>query len=154
MTQDRGARGGTFYGEMDRCIENQGWTTACTVKIIVCPNVMITARMQERIAQIKRVRAGSPAIVDWPIVARTCILKTFFVLFPDAILSSSGVALLSLSFVFVFFASILAEAPSFIRGSICMHPDSHMQLTIPGWTLDISLCENSSNVSQPIDRVG
>ena len=28
MTQDGGARSGMFYGEMDRCRENQGWTTA------------------------------------------------------------------------------------------------------------------------------
>ena len=28
MTRDGGTRGGTFYGEMDRCRENQGGTTA------------------------------------------------------------------------------------------------------------------------------
>ena len=33
MAQDRGTRGGTFHGEMDRCRESQGWTmtTACSV---------------------------------------------------------------------------------------------------------------------------
>ena len=30
MAQDGGTRGGTFYGEMDRCRESQGWTTACS----------------------------------------------------------------------------------------------------------------------------
>ena len=29
MAQDDGTRGGTFHGEMDRCRESQGWTTAC-----------------------------------------------------------------------------------------------------------------------------
>ena len=28
MAQDGGTRGGTFHGEMDRCRESQGWTTA------------------------------------------------------------------------------------------------------------------------------
>ena len=30
MAQDGGTRGGTFHGEMDRCSESQGWTTACS----------------------------------------------------------------------------------------------------------------------------
>ena len=30
MAQNGRTRGGTFYGEMDRCRENQGWTTACS----------------------------------------------------------------------------------------------------------------------------
>ena len=29
MAQNGRTRGGTFHGEMDRCRENQGWTTAC-----------------------------------------------------------------------------------------------------------------------------
>ena len=29
MAQNRGTRGGTFHGEMDRCRGSQGWTTAC-----------------------------------------------------------------------------------------------------------------------------
>ena len=29
MAQDGGTRGGTFHGEMDRCGESLGWTTAC-----------------------------------------------------------------------------------------------------------------------------
>ena len=28
MVQESGTRGGTFHGEMDRCRESQGWTTA------------------------------------------------------------------------------------------------------------------------------
>ena len=28
--QNGGTRGGTFHGEMSRCRENQGWTTACS----------------------------------------------------------------------------------------------------------------------------
>ena len=30
MAQDGGTRSGTFHGEMDRCRESQGWTTACS----------------------------------------------------------------------------------------------------------------------------
>ena len=29
MKQDDRTMGGTFHGEMDRCRERQGWTTAC-----------------------------------------------------------------------------------------------------------------------------
>ena len=58
MAQDGGTRGGTFHGEMDRCRESQGWTRHA----IVCPNV--TGKTKERIAQSKRARAGSLAIID------------------------------------------------------------------------------------------
>ena len=37
----------------------------------------MTGRTKKRIAQSKRVRAGSLAIVDQPRVARTCILRAF-----------------------------------------------------------------------------
>ena len=30
MSQDGRTRGGPFHGEMDRCRESQGWTTACS----------------------------------------------------------------------------------------------------------------------------
>ena len=30
MAQNGRTRGGTFHGEMDRCRESQGWTTACS----------------------------------------------------------------------------------------------------------------------------
>ena len=30
MAQDGGERGGRFHGELDRCRESQGWTTACS----------------------------------------------------------------------------------------------------------------------------
>ena len=30
MAQDDRAMGGKFHGEMDRCRESQGWTTACS----------------------------------------------------------------------------------------------------------------------------
>ena len=42
---------------------------------VVCPNV--TGRTKKRIAQSKRARAGSLALVDKPQVARTCILRAF-----------------------------------------------------------------------------
>ena len=43
----------------------------------VCPSVIMTGRTEETIAQTKRARAGSLAIVDYPQVARTCILRAF-----------------------------------------------------------------------------
>ena len=30
MAQDGGTTGGTFHGEIDRCRESRGWTTACS----------------------------------------------------------------------------------------------------------------------------
>ena len=42
---------------------------------VVCPNV--TVRTKERVAQSKRARAGSLALVSSPQVARTCILRAF-----------------------------------------------------------------------------
>ena len=42
---------------------------------VVCPNV--TGRTKKRIAQRKRARAGSLALVDYPQVARTYILRAF-----------------------------------------------------------------------------
>ena len=57
---------------------------------VVCPNV--TGRTKERIAQSKRARTGSLAIVNKPQVARICILQA------NVVLSFSGV-----TFVFVLF---------------------------------------------------
>ena len=59
MAQNGRTRGGTFHREMDRCRENQSWTTAY---IVVCPNV--TGRTKEKISQSKRARAGSLPLVD------------------------------------------------------------------------------------------
>ena len=59
MAKNGGTRGGTFHGEMGRCRESQGWTTRHAV---VCPNA--TGRTKQRIAQSKRARAGSLALVD------------------------------------------------------------------------------------------
>ena len=71
MAQNGRTRGGTFHGEMDRCRESQGWTTACSGM----PER--DGKDKERIAQSKRARAGSLALVDKPQVARTCILRAF-----------------------------------------------------------------------------
>ena len=43
---------------------------------VVGPNM--TGRTKEKIAQSKRAHAGSLAIVVWPEVARTCILRALF----------------------------------------------------------------------------
>ena len=57
---------------------------AVLLHAVVCLNV--TGGTKERIAQSKRARAGSLAIVDWPQVAQTCILQA------DVVLYFSGVS--------------------------------------------------------------
>ena len=59
MTQNGKIRGGTFHDEMDSCREK---AKAGQRHAVVCPNV--TGRTKERIAQSKRARAGSLALVD------------------------------------------------------------------------------------------
>ena len=59
MAQDGGTRCGTFYDEMDRCRESEGWTTACSRT----PE-RDRKEQGEDIAQSKRARAGSLAIVN------------------------------------------------------------------------------------------
>ena len=58
---------------------------------VVCPNV--TGRTKKRIAQSKRARAGSLALIDKLQVARTCILQA------DIVLSFSGVTFALFCFV-------------------------------------------------------
>ena len=82
MAQDGGTKGGTFHGEMGRCRKAR----AGQRHAVVCPN--LTRRTKERIAQSKRVCAGSLVIDNKPQVVRTCILRVF--LFADAILPFSG----------------------------------------------------------------
>ena len=65
---------------------------------VACPNV--TGRTKQRIAQSKRARAGSPAIVDLPYVARTCILRA------DVVLSFTLVTFVLFCFIFVFLISL------------------------------------------------
>ena len=57
MAQNGRTRGGTFHGKMDRCSK----TKAGLRHAVVCPNV--TGRTKERIAQSKRARAGSLALL-------------------------------------------------------------------------------------------
>ena len=59
MEQNGRIRDGTFHDEMDRCRENQRWTTACSGM----PE-RDGQDQEKRIAQIKRARAGSLALVD------------------------------------------------------------------------------------------
>ena len=58
LAQDGGTRGGTFHGELI-AVEK---VRARIRHAVVCPNV--TGRTKERIAQSKRARAGSLAVVD------------------------------------------------------------------------------------------
>ena len=56
----RTAEQGEDHSETDRCGKSQGWTTASSNM----PEPDVTGRAKERIAQSKRNRAGSLAIVD------------------------------------------------------------------------------------------
>ena len=60
MAQNNGrTRGGTFHGEIDRCRENQGWTTACSGM----PERDGKKNQEQDIAQSKRAHlAGSLAL--------------------------------------------------------------------------------------------
>ena len=136
LAQDGGTRGGTFHGEMDRCRESHGWTTACSS---ICPNV--TRRAKERIAQSKRARAGSLAIVDKLKAARTLYPPGIW--FADIdVMSFSGVTLfvlyVSFSRLFVFTEEAAALRSIVFRSSICMRSDSHTQL--PNNTLCVLFC--------------
>ena len=71
MTQNGGTRGGTFHAKWIAAEEAR----AGLRHVIVCPNV--TGRTKKRIAQSKRTRARSLALVDQPQVTRTCILRAF-----------------------------------------------------------------------------
>ena len=57
-TAEQGQRGGTFYGEMDRCRESSTGLRHA----VVCPNVAI--RTKERTAQSRRARVSSLVKVD------------------------------------------------------------------------------------------
>ncbi|CAN0193916.1 unnamed protein product, partial [Ascophyllum nodosum] len=65
---------------------------------VICPSV--TGRAKERIAQSKRARAGSLAIIDQPQVTRTYILRA------DVVLSFSGATFVLFCLVFVFLISL------------------------------------------------
>ena len=88
----------------------------------VCPNV--TGRTKkERTTQSKRTRAGSLAIriVDWPKVARTCILRAFLFLKKNLNASKCFVSFLCLVlFRFRIFLLSLNPRPS-VQSSFGMH---------------------------------
>ena len=92
MAQNGRKRGGTFHGEMDRCRENQGWTTACSGM----PER--DEKNQKRIAQSKRARYG--ANLYPPGVWFADALAFFF----------SGVTFVLFCFVFRLYAFVEAAA--------------------------------------------
>ena len=84
---------------------NIEWQNGSLQKIrhaVVCPNV--TVRTKERIAQSKRARAGSLAVVDQPQVARTCDLRVFGLQISFS--SFSGVTFVLFCIIFVFMLSL------------------------------------------------
>ena len=87
MAQNGGTRGGTFHGEMDRCRESQGWTTACS-------------RMPEREGKYQEEdspkQAGSSGANLYPPG----------VWFADVMTSFSGVTFVLFCFVFVLMLSL------------------------------------------------
>ena len=79
--------------EMDRCTENQGRTTACSISSM--PECDGKGQGEDRMAQSKRARGGSLAIVDGPQLSGANLYPPG-VWFADATSSFSGV-----TFVFV-----------------------------------------------------
>ena len=69
MAHNRGTCGGTFTAKMIAAEKGKGGTTACKAKAALRharQNPNVTGRIKERIAQSKRTRASSLAIVDKP----------------------------------------------------------------------------------------
>ena len=91
MAQNSGTRAVTFHGEMDRCRESQGWTTACN-------------RMSERDGKDQGEDSPKQAGSCW--FARPCRLATSDGAFADAMTSFSGVTFVLFCFVFVFMLSL------------------------------------------------
>ena len=71
---------------------------------VACPNV--TGRIEERIAQTRRARAGSLATADQPQVARIGILRAFCLPMPCCLSLALRFSLVSFCFVFVCFVLI------------------------------------------------
>ena len=71
---------------------------------VVCPNV--TGRTKERMAQSKRTRAGSLALVDYLIVTSGANFYSPGVWLADVMTSFSGVTFVFFCFVFVFMLSL------------------------------------------------
>ena len=95
MAQDGGTRGGTFHGEMDRCRAIQGCTTACS---------SMPERDGKDQGEENPKQAGSHAIVNYPQVARTCILRAFSLQMPCRL--SPVLHIFLFCFVFVFLLSL------------------------------------------------
>ena len=85
---------------------------------VICPNV--TQRSKDMIAQNKRVRAGSLAIVDKPHMARTCILRAFGSRMSCFYFSGNTFLMFFLCFIFVFFILSLKLRP-FVQPFFDMH---------------------------------
>ena len=103
---------------------------------LVCLNV--TGRTKGKLVQSKRARAGSLAIVDWPQVARTCILRAF------GLQISCRLSLVLRFFSFTWFCvyaftEAAALRPTVLRSSICMRPDNHLCFFLFFLFLEMSL---------------
>ena len=114
-------------------------------------------RTKEKIAQSKRARACSLAIVDWPQVTRTCILRgVFLFIFADAIyclsLALRYFSLCSFCFIFVLFFCIHGiRGPSSNRSSNtrAAPPDSLTQLANIMYSVCVFFSSFSLEVSLP-----
>ena len=114
MAQDGRTIGGTLHGEMDRCRESRGWTTACS-------------SMPER-------DDGKNLGEDCPKQECSCWFSRYKwlaksganlyprgVLFTDAILPFSGVTLFFVLFCFVFVFLFLLNPRPFVQSFFDMH---------------------------------
>ena len=109
--------------EMDRCTENQGRTTACSISSM--PECDGKGQGEDRMAQSKRARGGSLAIVDGPQLSGANLYPPG-VWFADATSSFSGVTFVFVLLRFVYaFTEAAALSSIVLRSSICMRPNSN-----------------------------
>ena len=114
MAQDGGTRGGTFHGEMGRCRETQGWTTAYSSRYSGMPERDGKDQGQDRPKASVFVLVRVPSLISH----KWCELASSIFYFLALRL-----------FRLRLFVSV-ETATSFNRSSICMRPDSHTQVLI------------------------
>ena len=110
MAQNGRTRGGTFHGEVDRCRESQGWTTACSDM----PERDGNDQAEDSPKQAGSCRSTHPS----QLATSGANLYLPGVWFADALTSFSGFTFVLFCFVFVFKLSL--KPRPFVQSSFDM----------------------------------
>ena len=110
MAQNGRTRGGTFHGEVDRCRESQGWTTACSDM----PEHDGNNQAEDSPKQAGSCRSTHPC----QLATSGANLYLPGVWFADALTTFSGFTFVSFCFVFVF--KLLLKPRPFVQSSFDM----------------------------------